>query len=270
VLDFEMGADQLDDWLRDQQIRNDDRVLVMPMRGRAALFDLLDDRLLAEWAKLLSDRGTGYLALDCLRPILDALGLDEHRDAGRFFVALDQLLTDAAIPDALVVHHMGHFGERSRGDSRIRDWPDVEWRLVRQDDQPGSARYISAYGRGVDVIESELLYDPTSQHLTVVGGSRRDAAIRAALRDVTAVLEKADEPLTSQAIELAMAGSEHKRATVRTALARGISRGVIHVQPGPRRSILHALLKPGEMPDMSSSSDSTTQDQNDYGVRRRP
>jgi hypothetical protein len=211
VLDFEMGADQLDNWLRDQRIRNDDRVRVEALRGRAAAFDLLDERRRAKWAELLRQHGAGYLVVDCLRPILDALGLDEHRDAGRFFVAFDQLLTDAGIDDALVVHHMGHFGERSRGDSRIRDWPDVEWRLVRQDDEPGSARYISAHGRDVDVVDSELLYDSTSRHLTVVGGSRRDAAIRAALRDVTAVLEESGEPLTGRAIELALAGSEHPR-----------------------------------------------------------
>ena len=128
---------------------------------------------------------------------------------------------------------MGHSGERSRGDSRIRDWPDVEWRLVRQDEEPASARYISAYGRDVDVVESALLYDPTSRHLTVVGGSRRDAAIRAALRDVTAVLEKSSEPLNGRAIELALEGSEHPRATIRRALALGIRREVIKPQPGP-------------------------------------
>jgi hypothetical protein len=65
-----------------------------------------------------------------------ALGLDEHREAGRFLVALDTLLADAGIPDAAVIHHMGHVTERSRGDSRIRDWP--EWRLVREDDEPSS------------------------------------------------------------------------------------------------------------------------------------
>jgi hypothetical protein len=80
--------------------------------------------------------------------------LDEHRDAGRFLVALDALLTEAGIPDALVVHHMGHVNERARGDSRMRDWPDVEWRLVRQDENPASARFLSAYGCDVDVPES--------------------------------------------------------------------------------------------------------------------
>jgi hypothetical protein len=65
-----------------------------------------------------------------------------------------------------------------------------------------------------DRLESELLYDTTSRHLTVVGGSRRDAAIRAALRDIQAVLGKADEPLTGQAIELIMAG-RWQRQTVK-------------------------------------------------------
>ena len=269
VLDFEMGADQLDDWLRDQRIHNDDRVLVDPdARAGRRVRPPRRAQVLAEWAKLLRDRDTGYLALDCLRPILDALGLDEHRDAGRFFVALDQLLTDAGIADALVVHHMGHFGERSRGDSRIRDWPDVEWRLVRQDDEPGSARYISAYGRDVDVVESELLYDPTSRHLTIVGGSRRDAAIRAALRDVTAVLAKSGEPMNGRAIELALEGSEHPRAAIRRALALGIRIDTIRVQPGPRRSTLHSLSNAAEMSETSAPSDSTRPRSNHDGVRR--
>jgi hypothetical protein len=105
--------------------------------------------------------------------VLDALGLDEHRDAGRFLVALDSFLAEAKIPEALIVHHMGHSGERSRGDSRLRDWPDVERRLVREDDDPGSPRFITAYGRDVDVSESQLAYDPLTRHLTINGGSRR-------------------------------------------------------------------------------------------------
>jgi hypothetical protein len=143
-------------------------------------------------------------------------------------------LVDAGGEPVVVPSPVGdHYGERSRGDSCIREWPDVEWRLVRLDDEPGSARYISAYGCDVDIIESELLYDPTSWHLTVVGGSRRDAAIRAALRDVTKVLEDSIEPLNGRDIEQVLAGSEHMQATIRRAVALGIRREVIHIQPGP-------------------------------------
>ena len=90
---------------------------------------------------------------------------------GAFLVPLDALLAEAGIPDALVVHHMGHTNERSRGDSRLRDWPDVEWRLMRKDDDPASARFFTAYGRDVDVEEQELGYDAATRRLTVVGGS---------------------------------------------------------------------------------------------------
>jgi hypothetical protein len=68
-------------------------------------------------------------------------------------VAIDELLLEAGIDEALVVHHMGHSGERARGDSRLRDWPDVEWRLMRQDDDPASPRFLTAYGRDIDVPE---------------------------------------------------------------------------------------------------------------------
>src|SRR5690606_26456089 len=168
ILDFEMSEHQLDDWLGDQGIENDDKVVVAPMRGKAATFDIIDDDVRAEWATRL--RGTTYLVLDCLRPILDALGLDEHREGGRFLTAFDALCDQAAIPDALVVHHMGHQGERSRGDSRFRDWPDVEWKLVRENEDSDSPRYISAYGRDVEQAEGLLEYHPDSRHLTLKGG----------------------------------------------------------------------------------------------------
>jgi hypothetical protein len=35
------------------------------------------------WAKALRDLGCDYLILDCLRPVLDALGLIENNEAGR-------------------------------------------------------------------------------------------------------------------------------------------------------------------------------------------
>ena len=181
ILDTEMSAGQLDDWLRAQQIQQADRVIVLPLRGAVSSFDILDDRVRGEWAGRFRAHGTSYLILDCLRPVLDALGLDEHHDAGRFLVAFDALLREAAIPDALVVHHMGHAGERSRGDSRLRDWPDVEWRLVRRHEDPSSARFITAFGRDVDVPECQLLYDGPTRRLSVTMGTRKDAASRDAL-----------------------------------------------------------------------------------------
>src|SRR5262249_17761281 len=147
-----------------------------------------------------------------LRPILDALGLDESHEAGRWLVGFDALLRDAGIPEACVVHHMGHNGERSRGDSRLRDWPDVEWRLLRQDaDDDASARYIAAYGRDVDVPEQQLSYDRTTRRLTIAGGSRRHVRTEGALQAVIDVISTTAGPQTGRGIKDALADSPHAR-----------------------------------------------------------
>jgi AAA domain len=239
TIDLEMSAHQLDDWHTNQKIRNDDRVIVVPLRGSAAAFDILDPGIRTQWADMLKARGCGYLIVDCLRPVLDALGLDEHREAGRFLTSLDALLSEAGIPDAAVIHHMGHIAERSRGDSRIRDWPDVEWRLVREEDDPASPRYISAYGRDVDIEESLLTYDRTTRRLAIRGGSRREAAARAALTDVLGLLDNTEEPMSGNRIETALVGTDHAQKAIRAALKLGIRDGSITTSPGAKNAILH-------------------------------
>jgi hypothetical protein len=209
------------------------------MRGQAAGFDIVNAEIRVQWAARLRQHEVDYLILDCLRPILDALGLDEHHDAGRFLVAFDALLREADCTESLVVPHMGHLGERSRGDSRLRDWPDVEWRLVRPGDEPAS-RCITAYDRDVDISESQLTYDADTRALTIAIGSRRDATTRDALADVLAVLAGASEPLSGQGLETKVkgAGSAHARAAIRDAIALGIRSGAIVTEPGPRGAIL--------------------------------
>ena len=103
------------------------------------------------------------------------------------------LLHDADVDEGLGIHHMGHAGERSRGDSRLRDWPDAEWRIVRdkddQDDQdnPAGPRFFSAYGRDVDEPEQQLALNLDGmRRLTIVGGSRRESRTQTA---ITAVVE---------------------------------------------------------------------------------
>ncbi len=74
----------------------------------------------------------------------------------------------------------GHINKRSRGDSRLRDWPDVEWRLVRQGRRPG-------------------------------GGSRHDARAAAALDAVLDVLSSGSATLSGRAIKQAPIDGEHAR-----------------------------------------------------------
>jgi hypothetical protein len=241
VLDFEMSRHQLRGWLRDQRIRHDDRVCVVALRGQAAAFDILDPVIRARWAAWLRAAGAGYLIVDCVRPVLDALGLDESHDAGRLLVALDGLLLEAGIAEALVVHHMGHTNERARGDSRLRDWPDAEWRLVRQSDNPGSARFITAFGRDVDVAESLLTYDPRTRRLLLAGGSRRDTEVRETVPVVLKAIAEADAPPGVRDIQRLCEDSGRTRDRVREAIKLGIEERAIATQRGKGGKLLNFL-----------------------------
>ena len=183
LIDNELDARTMRRWLRDQHIAHTDRVDVLPLRGRVGTFDLTDPVIRAQWAQLIGP--ADVIIFDCLRPVLDALGMDENHDAGRFLVAFDALKAEAGIEEGIIVHHMGHNGERSRGDSRILDWPDVTWRIVRETDDPASPRYFSAFGRDVDVKEGLLTYNADTRALTLTEGSRRDTRGTEALETVT-------------------------------------------------------------------------------------
>jgi hypothetical protein len=245
LVDFEMSGAQLDAWLRAQGIHQDHRVFVIPLRGQAASFNILDSQVRADWVARFRQHQVRYLLLDCLRPILDALGLDEHHDVGRFLVALDALLLDAGIRECLVVHHMGHGAERARGDSRLRDWPDVEWRLLRQDDDPATPRYITAYGRDVDVPESRLVYEPATRALTITAGSRKDAVAGTALDAVFAALGPSPKPLSGLALKKALI-DDFSKHVVDNALRLGVQTKALTVEEGPRNSKLYSL--PGSVP----------------------
>jgi hypothetical protein len=204
ILDFELDDQTLQRWLTDHQIENQHHVNVIPMRGRASAFDIRDPHLRERWAKQLQQIGTAVIVLDCLRPILDALGLDESHDAGLFLVAFDALLTECGAREALVIHHMGHTSERARGDSRLRDWPDAEWRLVRDKDpedptldDPSGARYFTAYGRDVDHPQQELTYNPDTRHISLRAGAG-DRQLTAKRRKTAAACQNVQRMVTAQ------------------------------------------------------------------------
>ena len=196
LIDAEMATEdtnQLDEWYERAGIKHQDHVKVVALRGAASAFNILDPNVRKEWADNL--RGTKLLVLDCLRSILDALGLDENKDAGKCYVAFDALLREADIREAIVVTHMGHANERARGDSRTLDWPDVTWNLVRLDEDPASPRFFKAFGRDVDFRETALDFDTKTGSLKLGKGSRKDeTALRAIPLIVAYVLNCATPP----------------------------------------------------------------------------
>lgn len=171
LIDNELDPDTLTEWLESQQIQNTDAVEVYSIREKVGTFNLLDDEHLAVWAERI--RGADVLILDCLRPVLDALGLDENAETGQFLVAFDRLRGLSGVEDAVLVHHMGWNGDRARGGSNLPAWSDVNWKVsMEAPDDDRSTRYFSAFGRGVDVPEGNLVFDPESRRLTIGTESR--------------------------------------------------------------------------------------------------
>ncbi|GII63562.1 hypothetical protein Skr01_36470 [Sphaerisporangium krabiense] len=252
LLDDELDEGMVRRWLRDQRVQNTAAAAVVSLRGRLSSFDLLDPQTRSEWAADLRAAGATVVILDCLAPILDALGLSEDKEAGRFLVAFDEMLKEAGVQEAVLVHHMGHQGERSRGASRLRDWPDVEWRLVREksDDgemDPSAKRFFSAYGRDVDVPESLLSFDPAARCLEIAGGSRKDAKSDVVIDAISEWLTLSPGSSKRQ-IEDAL-GEDLGRNEVRKAIKRGVSLGLLRAADGARGSTLHwAVSGPSSAP----------------------
>jgi hypothetical protein len=156
-------------------------VLAESFRGRVSGFDVLDDARRGKWAAYLRERGVTVLIIDPLAPLLATYGYEENDTTGVAVVlnALDTLAGEAGVSEMLVAHHMGHNGERSRGASRLRDWPDAEWRLIREgaevpgaEPPPDAARFFTAEGRDVALGETRLTYQLGSRRLSIAGGNR--------------------------------------------------------------------------------------------------
>lgn len=249
LIDNEMSQDMVRDWLLKQGIRNTDAVAdVICLRGQVSSFDILNDQRRAEWATWLRDLGCDYLIFDCLRPVLDALGLDENHDAGKFLTAFDELLAEAQTSgDTTIVHHMGHQNERSRGDSRIQDWPDTIWKVVRENaDDEFSPRYFSATGRDVEVQQGLLTYNPANHHLTYQDKNRAEA------RKQRKVDTTVQEILTLLANDATNGGNGIKkgdllnavtagRPAAEKALELGIVEGSLSAEKGPNNSTIYRI-----------------------------
>ncbi|MCF7550491.1 AAA family ATPase [Pseudonocardia sp. WMMC193] len=251
LIDNELDSRTLRRWLRDQGVRNVERVALVSLRGRVSSFDIRDREVRAEWAERLRAMDAQVVLLDCLRPVLDALGLDEKSEAGKFLVPFDELLATAGASEAALVHHMGHSGERSRGDSRLLDWPDATWKLVREDaEDPSSPRFFSAYGRDVNVAESQLTYDSSTRRLLIGGGSRVQARAASeaalALPAVLEVVRDEREAPSGRTIEGALAKREPKirQKPGREALGIAVDQGLLRIEQ-QGRTRFHYLTDAG-------------------------
>lgn len=250
IIDAEMATEdtnQLDEWYEQARIKNADRIKIVALRGAASSFNILDPQVRTLWADNL--RGTKFLVLDCLRPILDAIGLDEKNETGKFFTAFDELLKEAGIPEAMVVTHMGHQNERARGDSRNLDWPDATWNLVRLNEDPSSKRFFKAFGRGVDLRETALDFDANTLQLSLGSGTRGDEKALSAIPLVIRFVETFGGRPTQTQIRAGVRSEGMGDQSIRKAIRVAVKNGQLLEMPGTKKgSYVYEVAPPAPPP----------------------
>ena len=127
--------------------------------------------------------------------------------------------------------------------SRLQDWPDAIWRIVRETEEPDSPRYFTAYGRDVNVPVGRLGFDGDTRRLTYAAGSRGDAKTEAAELALIALLVAAEDTMSTRAMENAL-GPDHARKAIRKATAAAIRHGTVAIDAGPRGAKLHRIAHP--------------------------
>jgi hypothetical protein len=253
LIDTEMSSTMLRRWLRDIGIVHRARASLVTLRGRVQAFDLRQERVFTHWVERLRALSCSVLVIDCLKPILDHLGLDENRETGMITTPLTRLMIEAGVSELILVHHAGHNGERSRGDSALRGWPEVEWHIVRLASDPdkeaemNAPRYFRAYGRDVDVPERRLEYDAQTRRLSIGANSTRkadqaaqkEAEIESAILEaITAAPGTAKSKVPALLVER---GSGRRRTDVLAAVDRLIARDAVLVRLEGRSDSTHLL-----------------------------
>lgn len=255
LVDFEMPEIKLREWYRRQDVKKRDRIKIRAMRGHANAFDLVNPTVRARWVSMLAAADCKVWIVDCLGPILSALGRDEdNKGVGPVLDALTTTAAEAGVEELLLVHHMGHVAERSRGASRLRDWPDAEWRLLRKKDEdnpfgdasPDAPRFFTAFGRDVDVKEGQLHYDDATKRLTYSQGSRKETGALQALAAVLAYVERLPGR-SGRDIEAAVVGSGIPQKACRDALKHATGKYLVRTEDGPRNSKLHTITESGHV-----------------------
>jgi len=193
LFNMEVGENTLRRWLRDSSITNRHKVIIANLRGKASALSLNTEKGRERLVGFLKSLDAEVVILDPLAPVLASLGLDENSNAdiAQFFSWWSEVLGQAGVADDVVVHHTGHAGQRSRGASRLLDEPDAIWTLTRDTDESTGEfsalepmRYLSAYGRDVEMQPEALLFDRETKALSLTGKGKAEAKADAKAQDI--------------------------------------------------------------------------------------
>ncbi|MEV6306469.1 AAA family ATPase [Actinoplanes sp. NPDC051861] len=235
VFNYEVGAEQYRDWMRDVRIENSDKVHMLHLRGKR--LPLIDPRVRAWVTQWLRERQVKVWIVDPFSRAAVGSVLDGNAEfqVGTFLDNLDVIKAEAGVEELIMPAHtpkarVDSGEESASGSQRLEGWPDALWYVTKDD---AGLRYMRAEGRDVDVAEEQLTYDQNTRGLVLGGWDRRTAAANRDAEHVRAYVE-ANAGCTQNAI-----GSEMGWGPTRT--SKAVSAAKLRREPGPGRSTLHFL-----------------------------
>lgn len=187
-LNMELPQSQFNLWFQQMQLPAEARKRIIPYHARR--YGSLDfsSSAAVDWlANWLRDEGISILFLDPLSSLYDATRWgsgDPNASFLRWWAVFETLVLQAGLRGVWIGHHTGlseDAGNRGRGASAMGDKPDMSMTLRYEPGGDGNytdapadtKRYVSVYGRDVDVKEFEIDYDTTTRLYTATGGGSR-------------------------------------------------------------------------------------------------
>lgn len=244
ILNYELNEGQMTEWLGLVGIRDTDRITVLNLRGLR--LPLISEQFQDWMVETLIEYEVKAIILDPFARAFAGCGNEnDNGEVSVFTDALDEIKQRANVPDLFLTHHFGRKEheqgqEHGRGATRLDDWADSRWLLTRQ----GNQRFLRIEGRGIELPETGLDWDPSGR-LLVGTGTRLEAKLEAKRSNLEKTTQRvisavrAKPGLSTRGIQEALKGTS--KATVGKGIKRAIESGQIITEPGPRNSVAHFI-----------------------------
>lgn len=173
-LNGEMDRDDFNDYLAPMGIARPDRIAVRNMRGRR--LNLMNDYIADEFIAWLKTHEVEWLWMDSWRVLCSWCGVNENRndEVDPLSERIDSIKREAGVSTFTALAHTGRAvkdegTEHARGATALDDWQDSRWVLTRVKFD----RFLYVEGRGVEMPETRLVFDPETRLLSLGEGDRQ-------------------------------------------------------------------------------------------------
>lgn len=240
IFNYELTDQQFRAYARPLGIANGQSVQVLNLRGLN--FDLRSAKAMEWAADWLRERDCAGLILDPFGAAARLQNENDNSEARLWLLdCVDRLKAESGVQDLWMPAHTGrgeveNGGEHVRGASAVDDWADVRWNYTRQDQM----RYLRAHGRGVDVAEFQVGYDPTDTSLYFSSESGRAANRGKGQVDQVVALCQATPGIGVNDLRKGLKGGNKAKDEAIKAAVEG---GLVKVKLGPNRTHMHYVVK---------------------------